>query len=232
MAKHWYKILCVLLLAYVLTAGFLFRFPALPVLNETIRNVFFHVPMWYTMIICFTVSGVYAIKYLMTPTFKNDLYSVQFAKVGLFFGLLGLITGMEWAGVTWGEIWSSDPKQIGAAACLSTYLAYIVLRNSIQDDDKIARISAVYNIFAFALLFPLVYIIPAHSTSLHPGGNGKGAEIMGTLMTQSAHLRKVTLPALFAWVTLGIWITTLTIRYRLIEHKLSNQPIKTTTIHD
>ena len=216
MKKNWWKALSVILLTYTIVGGFIYKFPALPILNETIRNVFFHIPMWYVMIVSFTVSGIAAISYLMNPTIKNDIISSQYAYVGIFFGMMGMLTGMEWATVTWGEPWSNDPKQIGAALCLLVYLAYIVLRNSIKQEDKQARLSAVYNIFAFALLFPLVYIIPAHSKSLHPGTDGNNFQ---ALYSQSKYLRKVSLPGMFGWILLGVWIADLRIRYQILLHQ-------------
>jgi heme exporter protein C len=226
--KHWYKVLAVLLLGYTIVGGFLFKFPALPILNETIRNVFFHIPMWYVMIICFATSGVYAIRYLMSSNdelplrrAKFDIGSSVFAYTGIFFGCLGMITGMEWATVTWGEPWSNDPKQVGAALTLLSYLAYAVLRNTIKDEDQKQRLSSVYNIFALALLYPLLFIIPAHSKSLHPGTDGSNFE---ALYTQSKYLRKVSLPGMVGWICLGVWIANLYIRlywhkWQMVYHK-------------
>ena len=68
-----------------------------------------------------------------------------------------------------------EPKLIGAAIALLIYFAYLVLRDSINDMDKRARISAVYNIFAYAMLFPAIWIIPRILPSLHPGQEGNPA---------------------------------------------------------
>lgn len=215
MAKHWWKILCVLLLVYIFSAGIILPIPAIPKLNESARNLFYHVPMWYVMIVCFLVSAIYSILYLKNSQIKHDILSREFVHVGVLFGSLGMITGMEWASVAWGAPWSNDPKQVGAALCLLTYFAYLLLRNSVKDADKQARLSAVYNIFAFALIIPLLFIIPAHFKSLHPGTDSKPFE---ALYTQAASFRKLSIPAMFAWILLGVWITTL--RYRIC--KLNN----------
>ncbi len=98
--------------------------------------------------------------------------AVEFAKTGLVFGLLGLITGSIWATYTWGSPWSNDPKQIAVAIAMLIYLAYFVLRNSITDIDKRARVGAVYNIFAYFIYLPLIMILPRLVQSLHPGGQG------------------------------------------------------------
>jgi heme exporter protein C len=84
MLKSWWKILCVILLIYTFIAGFLLDVPRLPALSETIRNLYFHVPMWFSMMTVFTVSVVYAIMYLRSNKLIHDIYSRQFAAVGIF----------------------------------------------------------------------------------------------------------------------------------------------------
>ena len=134
-------------------------------------------------------------------------------------GILGLITGAIWATYTWGEPWSNDPKQIGVAIALLIYFAYLVLRNAITDIDKRAKISAVYNIFAYFIYLPLIMILPRLVESLHPGGKGvegnpglNGADLDATM-------RLVFWPAVIGWALLGTWITTLNIRIYLIRDK-------------
>ena len=56
-----------------------------------------------------------------------DIYSREYAKTGILFGVLGLITGAIWANYTWGEAWSNDPKQLLAAIALLIYAAYFIL---------------------------------------------------------------------------------------------------------
>ena len=221
--KSWWKILSVVLMVYAFTAGFLIKVPHVGNLYESIRNLFFHVPMWFGMMVLFIVSVVYAVKYLRNPTVKNDVYSVEYAKTGILFGVLGLITGAIWANYTWGEPWSNDPKQILAAIALLIYAAYFVLRNSIPDLDKRAKIGAVYNIFACAMLIPTLWIIPRLVESLHPGGQGVDGNpgMNGKDLDQT--MRLVFWPAVIGWTLLAVWITTLKIRLSLInEKKLAN----------
>ena len=226
MRKSWWKILSVVLLIYTFIAGLLMDVPKLPALEETIRNLYFHVCMWFCMMILFTISVIYAIKYLRSNNLKHDIYSRQYATVGIVFGLLGYATGTIWMSYTWAdpnnpafESFSAiarEPKLIGAAIALLIYFAYMILRDSIQDIDKKARVSAVYNIFAFALLFPTIWIIPRILPSLHPGGEGNPA--LNTNDVDS-RMRLVFYPAILGWTLLGIWITTLKIRLNLLKEK-------------
>lgn len=226
MHKSWWKILSIALLVYTFTVGLLINVPRLPQLQETIRNLFFHVCMWFGMMILFTVSVVQAIKYLRTNKLIHDIASRQYATVGIVFGLLGYLTGTIWMSYTWADPNNSayasfssiarEPKLIGAAIALLVYAAYLVLRDSITDIDKKARISSVYNIFAYAILFPSIWILPRMLPSLHPGKEGNPALNFNDI---DSNMRIVFYPAVIGWTLLGVWITTLKIRLKIIQEK-------------
>ncbi len=219
MRKSWWKILAAVLLIYTFTAGFLIKVPDIGNLKETIRNLFFHVPMWFGQIILLTTSLVYSILYLRKPDLRYDIYAASFAKTGILMGVLGLVTGAIWATYTWGEPWSNDPKQIGVAIALLIYFAYLVLRSAVPDIDKRAKVSSVYNIFAYFIYLPLIMILPRLVESLHPGGKG----VEGNPGLNGADLdpamRMVFWPAVIGWALLGTWISTLNIRIYLIRDK-------------
>lgn len=192
-------------------------YPFLNILEETIRNLFFHVPMWFGMMLLLTVSVVYSIRALRRPQeISHDIAAHSFASVGLLYGFLGITTGAMWAAFTWGTPWSWDVKQNTAAVALLIYMAYFVLRGSIEDADKKARISAIYNIFAFAALFPLLYIIPRMADSMHPGAQGNPGFNTYDL---DSNMRLVFYPAVLGWILLGVWIATLLWRMRLVEER-------------
>jgi len=212
----WWKWLAMILLAYIVVGGLLFTVPRLPILNETIRVLHFHVPMWFGMLFLFLASVIHSIRYLSNGEHKHDIISSQLATVGILFGVLGMVTGMFWATFTWGEPWSSDPKQNASAIGLLIYFAYFILRGSLQDEQQKARISAVYNIFAFAALIPLLFILPRMTDSLHPGNGGNPGFNAYDL---DSNLRMVFYPAVVGWTLLGFWVATIKIRYALLIQK-------------
>ena len=216
---RWWKFLTVALLLYTYIGGLLITVPDVGNLQHTICNAFFHIPMWTTQFIVLTISLVYSIKYLRKPKINNDIYAFEFAKTGIVFGALGLITGMEWANFTWGAAWSNDPKQLGVAIALLIYLAYFVLRNSMTDIDKRARISAVYNIFAYFIYIPMILILPRMVESLHPGGKGVEGNPGFNGDDLNTAMKWVIRPAYIGWALLGIWITTLRLRLHLYAEK-------------
>jgi heme exporter protein C len=214
--QTWWKVITVIVIVYTLIAGLLLGVPTMPILHETIRNTYFHVPMWMAMFTVFTISVYYSIKYLQTGKEEYDLIAVESANTGLFFFVIGLVTGMLWARYTWGAFWSNDPKQNSAAIAFLLYCAYSVLRNSIDEEQKRAKISAIYNIFAFPIMIVLIMVLPRMTDSLHPGNGGNPA--FGKLDMDN-RMRIVLYPAFIAWSAMGIWIASVRYRIRLIEYK-------------
>jgi heme exporter protein C len=219
MRQYWWKILCILLLLYTFIAGLLNDLPMIGNLYQTIRNFFFHVPMWFGQLTLITVSLVYSILYLRKPDAKYDLYALEFARTGTVMGCLGLVTGMIWANFTWGAPWNNDPKQLGAAIALLIYLAYFVLRNSMTDLDKRGRVAAVYNIFAYFIYIPMIMILPRLVESLHPGGKGVEGNPGLNGQDMAPSVRAIFWPAVLGWTLLGVWITTLWLRVKLLQEK-------------
>ena len=208
------KFFCVVLLTYTLIAGFLFDVPRLPILNETIRALYFHVPMWFTMIFLLLLSSFNSYRYINTGKNYYDIKSYNYANVAVYFGVLGLLTGMIWAKFTWGTFWTNDPKLNGSAIGMLIYLGYFVLRSSLKDESKRSKISSVYNVFAFAMLIPLIFILPRMADSLHPGNGGNPGF---NVYDMNSQLRIVFYPAVVGFILLGIWITDL--RLKIYELK-------------
>jgi len=213
-----YKTLCVLLLIYAVVAGLTINLPyQLPIIYESIRNVFYHVGMWFTMMVTMSVSVFYSLRYLKGFSLRYDRIAVEAATVGIVFGMLGIFTGMMWANATWGAPWVRDPKLNGAAMGLLVYFAYMILRSSVGDEEKRARISAVYNIFAFVLMILFIHILPQLAgESLHPDQPGQPMVVADL----DPVLRTVFYPAILGWILLAVWILEIRVRLREISDKI------------
>ena len=216
MRKNWWKILAAFMVCASVVAGLIGPVPELHILNETIRNVYFHVPMWFSMVILYLISVIYSIKYLNSGDMKHDIMAVEAVNVGIVFCGFGLLTGMLWANITWGEPWPNDPKLNGSAIATLMYLAYLVLRNALEEDQKRAKISAVYNIFAFPIMVVLLYILPKLTDSLHPGSGGNST--FGELDMDN-YMRPVFYTAVVGWILTGVWVCSIRYRLRLLENK-------------
>jgi heme exporter protein C len=202
----WWKIAGFILVLYSFIIGILGAVPNLPILENSIRNLYFHVPMWFTMIALLLFSFIKSIQSLNNKNIVNlkfDSEAEVYAKTALVFGIAGLFTGMIWAKNTWGAYWTNDPKLNAAAVAMLLYAAYFVLRSSIDDEEKRARISAVFNIFCFPIFVVLVFILPRLTDSLHPGNGGNPGFNSYDL---DSRLRMVFYPAVLGWILIGFWI--------------------------
>lgn len=194
-----------------------FVFPYRNILHETIRNIFFHVALWFAMFIMLLMGLYYAIKYLSTKEYDYDIQSAAYTKVAVLYGILGLATGSIWAKFTWNTFWTEDVKLNMTAVTILIYLAYLVLRSTFTDTDRRAKMSSAYNIFAFIAMIPLLFVIPRMTDSLHPGNGGNPA-LGGEDLDQT--LRMFFYPSVIALSLLGAWISQLTIRYERLKERI------------
>jgi heme exporter protein C len=215
----WWKIAAILLLMYTSIMGFLGTVPAMPILNETIRNLYFHVTMWMAMMLLMVVNVIYGIKYLSNQKSYNDIVAEESAKIAMVFAVAGLLTGMLWANYTWGAPWVNDPQLNGVAATMLLYSAYFILRNAITDENKRGRLAAIYSIFAFIMMFVFIMVLPKMTDSLHPG---KGGNPGFNKYDLDSNMRMVFYPAVIGWSLLGVWLMSLCVRIKKVEIKINN----------
>lgn len=190
-----------------------FSIPFRTILYESIRNLNFHVPMWFSMIFLTLLSFVTAILFLIRADARFDDMTMAAIQASLLFAACGLATGAFWARFTWGAFWTNDPQLNGAALSTLIYLAYFLLRRSIADSEKRARLSAVYAIFAFVMFYIFVKVIPGMADfSLHPDTTDNPSfrdyDIEGKL-------KIVFRTATAGWIVMSFWIFSL--RYRMLQ---------------
>jgi heme exporter protein C len=222
--KPW-KYVVALWMTGVLIAGFLIPIPEIPILLESARNLFLHVPMWFTMAVFFAVGFVYSIRYLNNPSYELDRKAETATQIGLLFGICGLLTGSLWARFTWGSWWTfAEPRMNLSALGMMIYVAYFVLRMAFDNPEKRAKIAAVFNVFAATTIPFLLYIIPRQLPSLHPGAEGNPAFSEIT----APELRYIFYPAIVGFIALAVWLNDIVNRYKKVKY-LTEQQASTST---
>lgn len=216
----WWKWVAIVLVIYSFIGGFLLPVPRLDILNETIRNVYFHVPMWFAMLTLMTISAWNSVLYLSKESWQEDNKAYNAAHAGIVLSVLGMLTGSLWARFTWGTWWTTDTKLNGVAISFLIYMAYFVLRSAVPDENKRARLSAIYNVFAFVMMLVFVMILPRMAASLHPGNGGNPA--FGKYDMDNT-MRMVFYPAVIGWILIGIWMLQQRVRLASLERKCWDQ---------
>lgn len=180
-----------------------FFFPYRNILMETIRNIYYHVSIWFAMFLLLLVSVYKSIMYLRTKDLAYDAETNALVQVGVLYGLMGLATGSVWAKYTWGTWWTTDVKLNMAAISMLIYLGYLLLRSSVSDRERKASISASYSIFAYVAMIPLLFVVPRMTDSLHPGNGGNPA-LGGEDLDHT--MRLVFYPAIIGFTLIGLWM--------------------------
>lgn len=194
--------------------------PFIPQLEERARNLYYHVPMSWVGILAYLIAMLYGYRYLKTGRVEYDSISASSAALGTLFTILATLTGMIWAQFNWGVAWNWDPRQTSIFILLMMYFAYFALRQSIESDERRARLSAVYVIFAFFPAVFLMFIMPRIMEGLHPGsGNDTNA---GPLLSSDPDALNLIKQVIFS-LAFGVftmvycWMLSLQIRIRKLE---------------
>lgn len=159
----------------------IFQFTPSDHMQGLVQKIFYlHVPTAWVSFFGFFLSFVYAIGYLKNRNPKNDYRSAAAAVTGWVFTTGVLITGPIWAKPIWGDWWNwSDQRLVSFFILWLSYSGYLLLRTSIHEPQKRARLSSSISILSF-LNVPLVYFaIRLWNTPSHPGPVIAGDENSG-----------------------------------------------------
>jgi heme exporter protein C len=190
----------------------------LPILEETARNLYFHVPMWFVLY-AFALAGAWhSARLLATGRTLADLRAESAWLVSTVAGGIALVTGILWSRFTWYEEanvwWNGDPRQTMVAVQLLIGGAYFILRGSVDEPRRRARLSAAYALFATATMPFLTYVLPRRMQSLHPGAEGNPAF---SEMDIAPQMRWVFYASAVGFLLLAWWLYTLRVRARVAE---------------
>lgn len=207
--------------------GFWMTLPRIAGLGLTDRNLFFHVPMWFAMYAMMALSLWWSGRYLLRQDLESDRRAREAAVVAMFFGVLGLLTGILWSRVTWAATlpdsdwqawWGWDPKQTFALIALLVYGAYFFFRQGIKDLRSRAQLSAAYNVLATILVVPLTFFLPRYLGGLHPGAEGSPA--FRTEDISNLH-RVVFYLSAMGFIALAVWVWLVRVRLSRLEERLT-----------
>lgn len=153
----------------VSTYAALLAVPADAVQGNVQRIFYFHVPLAWVSFLAFIGGTVSGVLYLITRNLAHDVRAVAFVKTGWAFTSTVLVTGPLWARPVWGVFWNWGDERLLSFVMWLLYSAYLLLRATIADRQKAARIGAVLSILALANAVLVVAAIYIWKTVSHPG---------------------------------------------------------------
>jgi len=192
--------------------------PLVPMLQETTRVLYFHIPSAWVTVVALGWSMVNSVLYLLRRDLRNDDHAASAAELGLVFCVVATVTGSIWAKSMWGSWWNWDPRETSIFFVLLIYGAYLALRGSIEGDEKRARLSAIYSILAFVAVPPLIFVVPRIYSTLHPDPiiNGSGKIDMDPM------IRWCFFSMLLGFTFLFSWLQSLRVRVFRLERRLAS----------
>ena len=178
------------ILLLVATYMVFFYAPQEAVMGDVQRVFYFHVAAGWVGMLGFIGAAVAGIIYLIRKDRKWDIIGLAAVEIGIVFIFINIVTGAIWARPIWNTWWTWDPRLTTATVMLLIYIAYLLLRQGIEDPDRRARFGAVYAIIG-SLSVPLTYFSARLFRTIHPiviaGGDPSvtGAFDMTPLMLQT-----------------------------------------------
>jgi len=128
---------------------------------------YFHVASAWIGFLAFLVVFIAGLAYLKTRNSKWDLIGAASPEIGVMFTTIVLITGPIWARPTWNTWWTWDPRLTTTLVLWFIYLAYLMVRSSVHEEEKKARFSAIFGIIGF-IDVPIVWFSIRWWRTIHP----------------------------------------------------------------
>ncbi len=210
-ALTFLTILSVLLFLAALGMVFLFA-PIEAVMGYVQKIFYFHISNAWVGMLGFLVAATSGVIYLVKKDLKWDIVEYSAVEISLVFFLIAIVSGSIWAKPTWGTYWTWDARLTTAAILEMIYLAYLLLRQGIDDPERRARFSAVYTLIG-AVSVPITFLSIRIWQTIHPVVIGLGSsDAQGSFgMTTS-----MLITMFFCLITFSVvFITLLWYRIRL-----------------
>ncbi len=132
-----------------------------------VQKIFYiHVPAAFLAYLAFFITFIASILYLYRRDSKWDTVAHCAVETGVIFCTIVLITGPIWAKPTWNVWWTWDPRLTTTLILWFTYVAYLMLRRSVKENQR-ANLSAVFGIIGF-INVPITFFSIRLWRTIHP----------------------------------------------------------------
>ena len=134
---------------------------------------YFHVPVAEISFIVFAFAAFYSLRFIMTRRREYDVKARISMEVTLVFIMLTMGTGILWTKAAWGVWWDWEPRLTTYFIMTLLVVAYFVLRNSVEDEERRALYAAAFSILGFIdapISFFITRLIPSNHPVIERGG--------------------------------------------------------------
>lgn len=190
-------------LLFLAALGMVFFYAPLEAVMNYVQKVFyFHISNAWVGMLGFIAAAVAGVTYLVKKDMKWDIVEVAAVEISLVFFFIAIATGSIWARPSWGTWWTWDARLTTAAILEMIYIAYLMLRQGIEDPERRARFGAVYTLIG-GLSVPVTFLSIRLWQTIHPsiigaqGGEAKGSFGMTPAMLQTMFFCLITFSVIF-----------------------------------
>jgi heme exporter protein C len=131
------------------------------------RIFYFHVGAAWVAAVAFFVALACGVLYLRQASPKWDTIALASVEIGLVFTTMTIVSGSIWGRPAWNTWWVWSPRLTLITVMWLVYVAYFMLRSSIEDEEKRGRFGAVYVIAAFVTVI-MTYASVRLLRDIHP----------------------------------------------------------------
>ncbi|CAB1060361.1 Cytochrome c-type biogenesis protein CcmC, putative heme lyase for CcmE [Olavius sp. associated proteobacterium Delta 1] len=160
-----FQFLTYVLMLLALYAIFLYA-PVEKTMGVVQKIFYIHVPAAFLAYLAFFITFIASIFYLYRKDPKWDTVAHCAVETGVIFCTIVLITGPIWAKPVWNVWWTWDPRLTTTLILWFTYVAYLMLRRSVKENQR-ANLSAVFGIIGF-INVPITFFSIRLWRTIHP----------------------------------------------------------------
>jgi len=186
---------------------------------------YFHVANLWVGMLGFLVALIAGVTYLCNGDHRWDIVGLAAVEISVVFFFTGIVTGSIWARPIWNTWWTWDPRLTTAAIVELVYVAYLMLRQGIEDPDRRARFGAVYAILGF-ISVPLTFMSIRLLRTIHPVVIGSGDSAAQGGFDMTSKMLQTFLFSLFVFTVLFVDLMWHRIRLGNLAEKVEQLRLK------
>ena len=214
------------ILLVLIAAGMVFFYAPLEVVMGWVQKIFyFHVANLWVGMLGFLVALIAGVTYLCNGDHRWDIVGLAAIEISVIFFFTGIVTGSIWARPIWNTWWTWDPRLTTATIVELVYVAYLMLRQGIEDPDRRARFGAVYAILGF-ISVPLTFMSIRLLRTIHPVVIGSGDSAAQGGFDMTSKMLQTFLFSLFVFTVLFVDLMWRRIRLGNLAEKVEQLRLK------
>ena len=220
-ALNWTSAVLLLIASWMV----FFYAPLEAVMGQVQRVFYFHVATGWLGMVAFFVAVIAGIAYLVKPAQKWDVLGVAAVEIGLVYSFVNIVSGSIWARPAWNTWWTWDPRLVTATVMELVYLAYLMLRQGIEDPDRRARFGAIYAILGFATV-PLTFFSIRIWRTIHPVVIGSSSPSAQGGFDMTTTMLQTLMFSLLTFTVLGVTLLWHRVRLGWLEEEVEEMRFK------